>query len=178
MGKATDNRRPSTIIRDNHVHEIYLQVVSELGNLKNAVAKSYIYDIIHERTGLCIKTSLIYSIIRDIKNNRLFPITTKGLLVCEKSFLFYRKQTFCKAVIYCHLCNVSNSAGTNTKTKLNFMDRTYVFNSDGNSGGARYDINAMLPGMLNRGIDPGVLALMNGNGGFGGQNRNLIYLSL
>lgn len=56
MGKATDNRRPSTIIRDNHVHEIYLQVVSELGHLKNAVAKSYIYDIIHERTGLCTKT--------------------------------------------------------------------------------------------------------------------------
>ena len=60
------------------------------------------------------------------------------------------------------------------------MDRTYVFNSDGNSGGARYDINAMLPGMLNRGIDPGVLALMNGNGGFGGQNGiwGVIYLAI
>lgn len=60
------------------------------------------------------------------------------------------------------------------------MERTYVFNSDGNSGGARYDINAMLPGMLNRGIDPGVLALMNGNGGFGGQNGiwGVIYLAI
>lgn len=60
------------------------------------------------------------------------------------------------------------------------MERTYVFNSDGNSGGARYDINAMLPGLMNRGIDPGVLALMNGNGGFGGQNGiwGVIYLAI
>ena len=60
------------------------------------------------------------------------------------------------------------------------MERTYVFNSDGNSCGARYDINAMLPGLMNRGIDPGVLALMNGNGGFGGQNGiwGVIYLAI
>ena len=60
------------------------------------------------------------------------------------------------------------------------MERTYVFNSDGNSGGARYDINAMLPGLMSRGIDPGVLALMNGNGGFGGQNGiwGVIYLAI
>ena len=67
-----------------------------------------------------------------------------------------------------------------TTQKLNFMERTYVFNSDGNSGGARYDINAMLPGLMSRGIDPGVLALMNGNGGFGGQNGiwGVIYLAI
>ena len=60
------------------------------------------------------------------------------------------------------------------------MERTYVFNSDGNSGGARYDINAMLPGLMGRGIDPGMLALMNGNGGFGGQNGiwGVIYLAI
>ena len=60
------------------------------------------------------------------------------------------------------------------------MERTYIFNSDGNSGGARYDINAMLPGLMSRGIDPGVLALMNGNGGFGGQNGiwGVIYLAI
>ena len=60
------------------------------------------------------------------------------------------------------------------------MERTYVFNSDGGSGAPRYDINAMLPGMLTRGIDPGVLALMNGNGGFGGQNGiwGVIYLAI
>ena len=38
----------------------------------------------------------------------------------------------------------------------------------------------MLPGLMSRGIDPGVLALMNGNGGFGGQNGiwGVIYLAI
>ena len=63
------------------------------------------------------------------------------------------------------------------------MDRTYVFNRDGSSGtggGSRIDINSLLPGMMNKGIDPGVLALMNGNGGFGGQNGiwGVIYLAI
>ena len=60
------------------------------------------------------------------------------------------------------------------------MERTYVFNSDGGSGAPRYDINAMLPGMQNKGIDPGVLALMNNGGGFGGQNGiwGVIYLAI
>ena len=61
------------------------------------------------------------------------------------------------------------------------MDRTYVFNSDGNSGGggSRIDIQSLLPGMLNRGIDPGMLALMNNNG-FGGENGiwGVIYLAI
>lgn len=67
---------------------------------------------------------------------------------------------------------------------LNFnyiMDRTYVFNSDGNSGGggSRIDINSLLPGMMGRGIDPGMLALMNNNG-FGGENGiwGVIYLAI
>lgn len=67
---------------------------------------------------------------------------------------------------------------------LNFnyiMDRTYVFNSDGNSGGggSRIDIQSLLPGMMNRGIDPGMLALMNNNG-FGGENGiwGVIYLAI
>lgn len=51
-----DGRRPSTIIRDNHVHEIYRQVTSEMGSFKNVVSKSYIYEQIRQRTGLCIKT--------------------------------------------------------------------------------------------------------------------------
>ena len=61
------------------------------------------------------------------------------------------------------------------------MDRTYVFNSDGGAGGgSRIDINSLLPGMAGRGIDPSVLALMNGNGGFGGQNGiwGVIYLAI
>lgn len=61
------------------------------------------------------------------------------------------------------------------------MDRTYVFNSDGNSGGggSRIDINSLLPGMMGRGIDPGMLALMNNNG-FGGENGiwGVIYLAI
>ena len=61
------------------------------------------------------------------------------------------------------------------------MDRTYVFNSDGNSGGggSRIDIQSLLPGMMGRGIDPGLLALMNNNG-FGGENGiwGVIYLAI
>lgn len=72
-----------------------------------------------------------------------------------------------------------NSVWHNTKT-INYMERTYVFNSDGGAGGgSRIDINSLLPGMA-RGIDPGILALMNGNGGFGGQNGiwGVIYLAI
>ena len=60
------------------------------------------------------------------------------------------------------------------------MERTYVFNSDGGAGGgSRIDINSLLPGMVNRGIDPGMLALMNNNG-FGGENGiwGVIYLAI
>ena len=61
------------------------------------------------------------------------------------------------------------------------MERTYVFNSDGGAGGgSRIDINSLLPGMAGRGIDPGILAFMNGSGGFGGQNGiwGVIYLAI
>lgn len=61
------------------------------------------------------------------------------------------------------------------------MERTYVFGDSGN-GGSKLDVTAMLPGMLGgyRGVDPNVLALMNGNGGFGGQNGiwGVIYLAI
>lgn len=62
------------------------------------------------------------------------------------------------------------------------MDRTYVFNQDGNSGGSKLDVTAMLPGLYGgyRGVDPNVLALMNGGNGFGGQNGiwGVIYLAI
>ena len=47
------------------------------------------------------------------------------------------------------------------------MERTYVFNQDGNSGGSKLDVTAMLP-------------LMNGGNGFGGQNGiwGVIYLAI
>lgn len=60
------------------------------------------------------------------------------------------------------------------------MERTYVF-GDGGSGGSKLDVTAMLPGLYgNRGIDPNLLAVMNGNGGFGGQNGiwGVIYLAI
>ena len=61
------------------------------------------------------------------------------------------------------------------------MERTYVF-GDGGNGGSKLDVTAMLPGMMGgyRGVDPNVLALMNGNGGFGGQNGiwGVIYLAI
>ena len=43
------------------------------------------------------------------------------------------------------------------------------------------DVTAMLPGLYaNRGVDPNVLALMNGGNGFGGQNGiwGVIYLAI
>lgn len=49
-------RRPSTIFRDNSVHEIYQELKEELGDLIHVVSKSYIYGRIQERTGLCTKT--------------------------------------------------------------------------------------------------------------------------
>ena len=62
------------------------------------------------------------------------------------------------------------------------MERTYVFNQDGNGGGSKLDVTAMLPGVLGgyRGVDPNVLALMNGGNGFGGQNGiwGVIYLAI
>ena len=50
------------------------------------------------------------------------------------------------------------------------MERTYVFNQDGNGGGGnKLDITALLPGLMgNRGLDPNLLAVMGGRSGFGG----------
>ena len=51
------------------------------------------------------------------------------------------------------------------------MERTYVFNDGGNGGGSKLDVTAMLPGLFgNRGLDPNLLAVMNGGNGFGGRN--------
>lgn len=49
-------RRPSTIIRDNMVHDVYEKICNEIGEYANYVAKQYIYERIRERTGLCTKT--------------------------------------------------------------------------------------------------------------------------
>ena len=60
------------------------------------------------------------------------------------------------------------------------MERTYVFG--GGDNGSKLDVTALLPGMYGgyRGVDPNVVAMMNGNGGFGGQNGiwGVIYLAI
>lgn len=51
-----DQRRKSTILRHDLVHAAHCEVNAELGDFAHLVPKSYIYDRIHERTGLCTKT--------------------------------------------------------------------------------------------------------------------------
>lgn len=53
---SDENRRESTIIRDNQVLDVYKEIMNKLGELSNAVSKSYIYDKVKEQTGLCTKT--------------------------------------------------------------------------------------------------------------------------
>ena len=50
------------------------------------------------------------------------------------------------------------------------MERTFIFNpAEGNGGGNKFDITALLPGIMgNRGLDPNLLAVMGNRGGFGG----------
>lgn len=50
------NRRESTILRDNKVHEIHAELRAELGGLADVVSRQYIYERIKMRTGLCTKT--------------------------------------------------------------------------------------------------------------------------
>lgn len=107
-----------------------------------------------------------------------FHTLTSTFPPCGNNLPSIGKQLFATPSLFANFA--TRTILSATTQKLNFMERTYVFNSDGNSCGARYDINAMLPGLMNRGIDPGVLALMNGNGGFGGQNGiwGVIYLAI
>lgn len=54
--QSGDKRRASTIIRDNGVHDAYVDLKGEMGQFAHVVAKSYIYGRLSERTGLCTKT--------------------------------------------------------------------------------------------------------------------------
>lgn len=57
MSKLTENnRRESTLVRDKEVCRIYNQILNELGELRNVVSKSYIYEKIKERTKLSMRT--------------------------------------------------------------------------------------------------------------------------
>lgn len=60
------NRRESTIVRDNEIHRMYNEIVSGLGELGNAVSKSYIYEKIKAQTKLSIRTiSFVLNHTRD-----------------------------------------------------------------------------------------------------------------
>lgn len=49
-------RRESTTVRDNFIHDLYEHILGELGDLKSAVSKSYIYERIQKETKLSIRT--------------------------------------------------------------------------------------------------------------------------
>lgn len=49
-------RRYGTILRDNKIHAMHKEIMAGFGEHRNAVAKSHIYNLIKERTGLSIRT--------------------------------------------------------------------------------------------------------------------------
>lgn len=49
-------RRESTTVRDNEIHNMYRQLIVELGSLANVVSKSYFYEKIKDKTKLSIRT--------------------------------------------------------------------------------------------------------------------------
>ena len=49
-------RRPSTVVRDNMVHEAYQELQLEAGGYFKLLPRGHIYDHIRQRTGLCTKT--------------------------------------------------------------------------------------------------------------------------
>lgn len=61
-------RRESTAIRDNEIHDMYDEILRELGELRSAVSKGYIYNRIRDKTKLSIKT--ISYILNHTKRNK------------------------------------------------------------------------------------------------------------
>lgn len=53
--KKTDKRSLKTILRHNHVHELYAELRSHLGVFPNAVAKGTIYEYLSKKSGLSTK---------------------------------------------------------------------------------------------------------------------------
>jgi len=56
MRHTDTERKPSTVIRDDTVLGIYKELQDEMGKYAAYVSKSYIYERIKDRTGLCHKT--------------------------------------------------------------------------------------------------------------------------
>lgn len=51
-----DDRRDSTVLRDEAVHKLYNEITTELGELAREVSRTYIYEKIRARTGLSHRT--------------------------------------------------------------------------------------------------------------------------
>lgn len=56
MARSKFKRRDSTIVRDNYIHDVYKEVVDELGDVSKFVSKFYIYNEISKRTKLTTRT--------------------------------------------------------------------------------------------------------------------------
>jgi len=57
MKKNYIAKRKSTIVRNNQVHTIYNELKNQYGNtVFNNLSRSFIYQEISRRTGLCVKT--------------------------------------------------------------------------------------------------------------------------
>lgn len=50
------NSRVSTIVRNNFVYSIHKDIMDNLGDLRNAVSKTYVYDMIRAKTKLSVRT--------------------------------------------------------------------------------------------------------------------------
>ena len=50
------NRRLSSVLRDNLVHEMYREELERLGEVGMYVSKEYLYRKIGERTGLSVRS--------------------------------------------------------------------------------------------------------------------------
>lgn len=56
MRSKTNNRRITSIIRDNLVHKIYDEECKKVGEAAGYVSREYLYGKVKERTGLSIRT--------------------------------------------------------------------------------------------------------------------------
>lgn len=50
-----DNRRECSVRRHNEVHDIYDKVMDKLGDVKEYVSRTYVYDLIRKETGLSVR---------------------------------------------------------------------------------------------------------------------------
>lgn len=89
------NRRESTVLRDDKVHEIYAEIRAELGELTDVISRQYIYERIKMKTGLCTKTIafiLNHTIKRNLTNGGVtstFQVIVSFLPEFKNSAVFY-----------------------------------------------------------------------------------------